>query len=216
MVTEHPRSRTMTMTVLKRAVTEPVSYDFGVGARITHLTAVRREPIGNYQPGDRFLSEEIRDWYDTADSQFFRKELMEIRPRGEQFVVIDASELGDAVVLSGAKHTVGRELQSEEMTDTGEFPPMDEDGTQSFVYIFCQTTAPAPAGADEVFKRVIRIERPSRDDVRVLGIQKKKTVVGCLPNLQDRRPTDHGVDEFVVRLDAFWRHTACRRRCKGW
>lgn len=148
MVAEHPRIRTIAMTVLKSVVTEPVTDDFGAGARITGLTAVRREPIGNYQPGDRFLSEEIDDWYDTADSQFFRKEVLKIRPRGERFVVIDASELGDAVVLSGAKHTVGRELQSEEMTDSGDFPPMDEDGTQSFVYIFCQTTAPAPVNED--------------------------------------------------------------------
>ena len=147
MVEAYPNITLMKMAVVKKVETEDISDEFGPGKRITALELIRREAINGYQPSDKFLSEVIHDWYDSADSEDFRKETVRVEPADTRkgMVVIDASELGDTVVLSDAVYTVGRELASEKMGEDGSLPEMNEQGSQAFAYIFCVTDADTPS-----------------------------------------------------------------------
>ncbi len=73
------------------------------GRRIDSLTAVRRA----LRPGQSvgFLSDELADWYDPADSAQYAKDT--IRFYGDVF--IDATELGDVLVLADAPYMQGVE-----------------------------------------------------------------------------------------------------------
>lgn len=146
MIAEAANITVWKLAAVKAVQTEAVNDEFGAGRRITGLTVIRRTPVNGYKPFDRFLSGEILDWYNPSDSDIYSKETIDIAPvdatRG--MVVIDASELADVVVLSGATYTVGRELTSEAIADDGTIPPNDEDGSQAFVYCFAVTDAPAP------------------------------------------------------------------------
>lgn len=142
MIAEKTNITVMRMTVLKQVATADVTDGRGAGKVITGLTLVKREPINGYVPHSKYLSQELPDWYSTADSADFHKTVYNVSPRdpGKRLVVIDASELADAIVLSGAKYTVGRELTTEKMGEDGSLPAMDEDGSQAFVYPFCMVT----------------------------------------------------------------------------
>jgi hypothetical protein len=139
MIAEHSNIQLLKMTVVKavQAVDEPK------GRRITGLTLIQRSPATGYAPFDDFLSAELPDWYDPKPSHRFAKQLIEVSPAdpARGMVVIDATELGDVMVLSGAVYTVGRELTTEKYALTGEPPAMDESGSQAFVFPFCETTS---------------------------------------------------------------------------
>ncbi len=146
MVGEYSNITLMKLTVVKSVQTETVTDAFGEGKKITGLRLIQRTPVSGYQPFDKFLSEEILDWYSPADSADYTKQTFEVSPRdaGRGLVLVDASELGDLIVLSGAVYTVGRESTTEVIGEDGSLPAMDEDGSQSFVYPFCMTDAPVP------------------------------------------------------------------------
>jgi len=145
-VGDHANITLAKLTVVKAVETADVADDQGAGKRIVAVTLITRTPTGAYQPFQRFLSEEVLDWYDPGESANFAKTLSRVTARdpARGLVVIDASELADVVVLSGARYTVGRELTTEVIGDDGTLPAMDEDGTQAFVFPFCMTDASAP------------------------------------------------------------------------
>lgn len=140
-IAQMPNITVRKMTVVKRLTTQPVTDEFGSGIKITSITLVSRTAKAGYLPFSKFLSEELHDWYATDDSADFAKEIVTVVPRdvARGLVVVDASELGDAMVLSGGHYSVGRELSSEALAEDGSFPPMDEDGSQATVYPFCMT-----------------------------------------------------------------------------
>jgi hypothetical protein len=152
MMAEYPNITVLKMTVVKSVATVPVTDEFGTGVVITSLTLVRRQPAGGYVPHTKLTSQEIADWYSTADSADFTKTILTVVPRNPArgLVVVEASELGDAMVLSGASYTVGRELTTEEMSEAGVPPACDEDGGQATVYPFCMTDAATPAPENEL------------------------------------------------------------------
>lgn len=61
----------------------------------------------------RHLSEAIDDWYSRKDSNYFRKKVLWLTGKNEQNppVVIEASEFGDVLALSGASFLQGAEWQ---------------------------------------------------------------------------------------------------------
>ena len=150
MVTEYPNITVMKLTVVKAAETVSFTDEFGLGKQITELTLIQRTPVSDYQPFDKFLSEEITDWYDPSNSTEYTKNLFRVIPRdpAKGLVLVDGSELADLIVLSGAVYTVGRELTTEKIAEDGTLPDMDEDGSQSFVYPFCMTNATATLSED--------------------------------------------------------------------
>lgn len=152
MAGEYPNLTVMKLTVVRDVATTPVTDAAGAGARITEITLLQRTPRPGYKPLDKFLSEEIPDWYNPADSADFLKVLHRVVARDPQkgLVVIDASELADVIVLSGATYTVGRELTTERIAEDGTLPAHDEDGSQSFVFPFCMTGTTTPTSEDEL------------------------------------------------------------------
>lgn len=141
MISELPNITVMKLTVVKDVDTTSVTDFFGEGKKITALTIIQRIPINGYKPLEKFLSQEILDWYKPTDSTEFHKVIYRIVPLNPNkgLVVIDASELADVIVLSGAKYTVGREKTTEKMNEDGTPPEMDERGSQAFVFTFCMT-----------------------------------------------------------------------------
>ncbi|MGC8841944.1 MAG: FAD-dependent oxidoreductase, partial [Candidatus Sumerlaeaceae bacterium] len=152
MLSETTNVTVMRMTVVKRVRTIPVSDDFGNALKITSLTLIQRTPKPGYVPHTKFLSEEMTDWYSPNDSSDFTKILYDVVPRNPSkgFVVIDASETGDVIVLSGANYTVGRELTTEEMSEDGTPPACNESGSQATVFPFCMTDNPTTHTEDEL------------------------------------------------------------------
>jgi hypothetical protein len=138
------------LTVVKDVATSP-SQDGG-GQVINSLQLIERVPKPGYQPFDLFVSEELPDWYSAAESDQYTKVTHQVLPVDEArgIAVIDASELADVIVLSGAEYTVGRELTTEEFSEAGDAPAMDEDGSQAFVYVFAMTDAPTPDQEDDL------------------------------------------------------------------
>ena len=147
-----PNIDVLRLAVIKSVETVESTDTWGQATAITSLTVIQRAPAGGYSPFDRFLSEEIADWYDPEDSAEFTKTVFSIVPRqpATGMVVVDAGELADAVVLSGAAYTVGRESTTEVIGDDGSLPAMDEDGSQAFVYPFCMTDVAAPDPENEL------------------------------------------------------------------
>lgn len=152
MLAETTNVTVMRMTVVKRVQTAPVSDDFGNALRITSMTLIQRTPKPGYQPHSKLLSQEITDWYSPSESSDFSKSLYDVIPRDPQkgFVVIDASETGDVIVLSGAVYTVGREQTTEEMAEDGTPPACNETGSQATVFPFCMTDNPTTHSEDEL------------------------------------------------------------------
>ncbi|GMI09523.1 hypothetical protein TrVE_jg10391 [Triparma verrucosa] len=74
------------------------------GNTVTAVDFVSREAVPSSTPPPTFSSQ-IDDWYDPEDSASFSKTLMTI----ECDVVIDATEFGDVLVLSGASFMQGNE-----------------------------------------------------------------------------------------------------------
>ncbi len=141
MVAAYPNITVLKLTVLKDLNTVPVNDSEGVGVKITDLTLIERTPANGYVPFTDFTSVEFPDWYSTANSARFTKEVHTVQPVdvGRGLVVIDASETADAIVLSGARYTVGREISTEKVAANGTLPAMDEDGGNAVVYPFMMT-----------------------------------------------------------------------------
>lgn len=101
------------LTVLLNTVVKRVQTESNGGHRsIRSITAIRREPRSGVAWGgyDRRLSEDMADWYAESDSSRYTKTLVNItstRARGP--VVVDATELGDVLVLSQAAYLQGIE-----------------------------------------------------------------------------------------------------------
>lgn len=142
MIAEQGNITVMKLTVVKDVATTAVTDAYGAGLKITGLTLVQRAPQAGYTPFDNFLSDEILDWYSTTDSPQFTKTVHTVGPRDAQkgLVVIDASELADVVVLSGAQYIVGREQTTEKVGEDGSLPAANELESLAFVYPFCMRT----------------------------------------------------------------------------
>ena len=103
------------LTVLKNTVVKSVVTTASSGGRrtITQVNAIRRTPTATTAWGgyDRTVSQDIADWYAPNDSARYTKERIAITRRdGGAPVVIDATELGDVLVLSGAPYMQGVEI----------------------------------------------------------------------------------------------------------
>ncbi|MDX1973562.1 MAG: FAD-dependent oxidoreductase, partial [Candidatus Sumerlaeia bacterium] len=151
MVADYPNITVLKLTVVKDLNITAVNDTEGAGARITDLTLIERTPANGYIPFTDFTSVEFPDWYSTTNSARFTKQVHTVTPvnAGRGLVVIDASETSDAMVLSGARYTVGREISTEEIAANGTLPAMDEDGGNAVVFPFAlkgaNTTDPETA-----------------------------------------------------------------------
>lgn len=152
MIAETSTITVLKMTVVKNVQTADATDAYGSARRITGLTLVQRVPRSGYTAFSKFLSAELPDWYSTADSADFSKAIHNVVPADavKGMVVIDASELADVVVLSGATYTVGREKTTEELNEDGSLPTMDELGSQATVFPFCMTDATATGPETEL------------------------------------------------------------------
>jgi hypothetical protein len=146
MIEQYPNITLKKFSIVKRVITEEHKDEFGKGSIITSLKIITRKPINDYKPFDKFLSDEISDWYSEKDSNIFSKEVTDIIPRDKNngFIIIDGSEFGDVIVLSKSDYTIGREIDKEGMED-GVLPTFDEDAQQSFVFCFCTEMVKEPA-----------------------------------------------------------------------
>ncbi|MCX7964182.1 MAG: FAD-dependent oxidoreductase [Candidatus Sumerlaea chitinivorans] len=152
MMAEYTSITVMRMTVVKSVTTTTVIDSLGTALKITSLTLIQRSPINGYVPHTKFTSQEIMDWYDPNPSSDFAKSIYSVVPRDptKGLVVIDASETGDVIVLSGALYTVGREKTTEELGEDGSLPLCDEHGSQATVFPFCMTDNPTTHTEDEL------------------------------------------------------------------
>jgi len=147
MVAEFGNLTVKKLTVVKGVATSPVNDAQGAGLRIDALTLIERTPVNGYTPFDDFLSAELPDWYSTANSARFTKQSHTVTPldTGKGLVVIEASELGDAMVLSGASFTQGREVSTEKVAENGTLPAINDAQSMATVYPFCMTNGAADA-----------------------------------------------------------------------
>ncbi|GAB4319151.1 MAG: hypothetical protein Kow0059_12960 [Candidatus Sumerlaeia bacterium] len=139
MIAEKPNITVKKLTVVKDVATSPVADGWGSGVVITGLTLIERAPKAGYTPFDEFLSAEIVDWYSPSDSARFTKMTHTVSPLNpaKGLVVIDASELADVVVLSGATYMIGREQSTEAVGEDGSLPASNELEAMAFVFPFC-------------------------------------------------------------------------------
>jgi len=144
MVAEHPNIAVMKMTVPKRVETRATANG---GAAIVAMEFVERTPADGYVPFSDFLSEELADWYSTADSRRFRKRVVRVEAAdpSKGLVVVDATELADVAVLAGSLWTQGRELHTEDAERGSLLPAMDDLGSQATVMVFCMCDAEKPS-----------------------------------------------------------------------
>ncbi len=100
------------LTVLKNTVVKSVvTATAGGRTRIAQLRAIRRTPTAAAAWGgyDVNLSKDMPDWYSPKDSARYKKESITISPRGASMVVVDATDLGDVLAVSGAPYLQGAE-----------------------------------------------------------------------------------------------------------
>lgn len=145
MIAQQPNIRLLKMTVVKDVDTQPVTDAYGSGSEVTGVRLIQRSAANGYEPFSKFLSEEMSDWYSEADSADFTKQVFTVSaPAGKKLAVIDATETGDVIVLSGASYVVGREQTTETVAADGTPPAHNEQYSQATVYPFCMTGAPSP------------------------------------------------------------------------
>lgn len=110
---------------------------------VRSISVVQRTPINGYVPHTDFLSDELPDWYSPTDSSRFSKEVHTISTSGfGNFpTVIDATETGDMMVLSGANYTQGREVSTEKVAEVGTLPAINDEQSLALVYPFAMTTS---------------------------------------------------------------------------
>lgn len=94
-------------TVVKAAQVQPA----GARTRIGGIYAVRRKPKADVPWGgyDVRLSQDLPDWYSDKDSARYQKEVLHFTASSGTPVVVDATEFGDVLSLSGAEFTQGVE-----------------------------------------------------------------------------------------------------------
>lgn len=101
------------LTVMLNTVVKRVDTESSGGRRLIRaVTAIQRRARDGVAWGgyDRRLSEDMPDWYSEQDSARYQKTVVRITSqRGDGPVVIDATELGDVLVLSGAAYLQGIE-----------------------------------------------------------------------------------------------------------
>ena len=87
---------------------------------VTAIHAIQRIPKIRTDQWNYFLSETIEDWYSVEDSDIFSKNQITFEGASDAvpLVVIEATELGDVLVLSGATYRQGIEVPTEESEDT--------------------------------------------------------------------------------------------------
>ncbi|MBX7244335.1 MAG: FAD-dependent oxidoreductase [Candidatus Sumerlaeaceae bacterium] len=146
MMAEMPNLTVLKMTVVKSLQTSATADSFGDASVVTSMTLIQRTATGGYTLGDSFLSQELPDWYSPDNSTSHTKTLHTVTAANpaKGFALVDASETGDAIVLSGAKYSVGRELTTEEIGEDGSLPAANETGSQATVYPFCMTSSASP------------------------------------------------------------------------
>ncbi len=141
-ILEHQVAQLKNITLMKNTVVKSVETSTTEDKRemIVSLTLNKREAKGDYVPFKKLLSQEIRDWYEVEDSDDYTKEQVRVTSADADrgMMVIDASELADVIVLSGADYALGRETKEEHIKTDGSLPEIDEDGTQAIVFTFCQ------------------------------------------------------------------------------
>jgi len=129
-----PALNTPNLTVLKNTVVKQAgTTKQGGRTRISSITAIRRTPREGVAWGgyDIPLSQDMADWYSPDNSSRYTKDIITITSkRANGPVVIDATELGDVLVLSGASY-----LQGVESAD-GSTQIQDDTCGQAFVFPF--------------------------------------------------------------------------------
>ena len=110
------------------------------GKQITevHLIQRTRKLQDDWNGYDRLPSTDIPDWYSYAQSPRFHKRSIIVRPINKRMIVIDATEWGEALVLSGADY-----LQGVDRSD-GALESDDRQG-QAIVFDFAQEIVAKPA-----------------------------------------------------------------------
>lgn len=100
-INDEPYLKVFLNTVVKSVKTQ--------GRQIESITAISRTPIkGNGY--ERYLSEDITDWYSESNSKNFIKTTVNFVGRNNAMpVVVDATEFGDLLVLSGSPWLQGTE-----------------------------------------------------------------------------------------------------------
>jgi len=105
--------RESNLRVFLNAVPVAVETETKGGKReISKVVAVQRFPkaSGRFAGYERALSAAIDDWYSPRPSAFFHKRRVSFGPRdGRKMAVIEASEFGDILALSNARHLVGED-----------------------------------------------------------------------------------------------------------
>ena len=97
---------------------------------ITQLTAIKRKARAPSNGYSELFSSSSKDWYSPIPSSTFEKEVVIFRGLSRRYpVVIDASEFGDVLVLSGAEFLQGVEV-SEDTIES------DDKCGQAIVYPF--------------------------------------------------------------------------------
>jgi hypothetical protein len=116
--------------------------------RITSITVVRRKPISGAPSGlewSQRLSMELPDWYSSANSSAFTKEVFTLG--GADSVFIEATELGDVLATSGLPWLQGVEtpFENSSVVDTG----CGQAQTLTFYATLLPPGQPAPAPSPE-------------------------------------------------------------------
>lgn len=87
--------------------------------KISSVLAVQRQMRSGVDQWRHRLSESLEDWYSTSDSNNFLKTTIIFHGKqSSSLVVIDATEYGDVLVLSGASFHQGVETPSEDSSST--------------------------------------------------------------------------------------------------
>jgi hypothetical protein len=107
-----PNLRVLLRTVIVNATRPPPSGGGGAAGQLTELVAVQRTPRQGVAEWSQRLSDELPDWYSSADSASFTKQRLIIRAR----VFIEATELGDVLATSGLVYAQGIEYPRENST----------------------------------------------------------------------------------------------------
>ena len=100
-INDEPYLKVFLNTVVKSVTTK--------GRQIESLTAISRTPIKG-SGYERYLSEDIADWYSPSNSKNFIKTPITFIGRNNSMqVFVDATEFGDVLVLSGSEWLQGTE-----------------------------------------------------------------------------------------------------------
>ncbi|MEM9490579.1 MAG: FAD-dependent oxidoreductase, partial [Myxococcota bacterium] len=131
------------LKVFYQTVVKTVDIDLSVSGPIESVTGIRRVPKRDQgvelNGFDKFLSEDLTDWYSPVESARYTKEAIQFVGRGGRTpVVIEATEFGDVLALSTFSY-----LQGVEQFD-GSTNVLDSTCGQATVFPFTQLHLAAP------------------------------------------------------------------------